>query len=53
MRRYAALYDRDSNTWRIIFQDEGESVWYVEVPDVGNYDTAMLLVGALTNAAAS
>lgn len=56
MRKYAAfyngrktrnLYHDYDGTWMIIFQDEGEEEWYIEVPDAGDKESAIRLVDAL------
>lgn len=40
MRNYAALYNKHTDTWSVIFQDDLEKEWYIHIPDAGSQDTA-------------
>lgn len=52
MRRYAALYNSVTQTWSVIFNDQYEVEWYVDIPDAGGQDQAVKVANAL-NAASS
>lgn len=47
MRRFAALYNSNTNTWSVIFKDDGEEEWYIECPDASTQETARHIADAL------
>lgn len=57
-RQYSAFYDAKKSTnsyintddeagWQVIVKDYDEDIWYVEVPDAGDRESALRLAEAL------
>ena len=47
MRKYAVLYCAQRSCWAVIFNDEYEDTWYVDVWDLQDKETAVSLADAL------
>ena len=51
MRKYAALYHKVEDKWSIIFQDDYEDEWYIEIDNLGSSkETATKVADALNQA---
>lgn len=50
VRKFATLYSKKYDTWMIIFQDDYEAEWYVQIDDVGDQAVAKSVADALNRA---
>ena len=50
MRKFAALYSHRNDVWMVIFQDQNEEEWYVQLEDAGDQEIAKSVAKALNMA---